>query len=186
MSISLKCHGCKSTLRVRDELAGKKVKCPRCHSVLVVPEGEEVAVGAQARQAPARARTGKTGRIQAAQPAAKRKQGIRTSPTPDHDDAIAPSRRGKKGGKGDRKYQPCPKCGAEDPKKVKWTAWGSFYGPAMFSHVACQECGYAYNGKTGRSNLIAAIVFVTVPLIGILGIIGAIIFMLIKRGHLTF
>jgi hypothetical protein len=174
---------------VRDDLAGKKVKCPRCQTILVVPaEQEEVAVGAPARKAGAQARphTGKTGRIQAAEPVARRKQGIRTSPGPDHDEAVSPSRRNKKGDRGGRKYKPCPKCGAEEPKKVKWTAWGSFYGPAMFSHVACQECGYCYNGKTGGSNLVAAIVFVTVPLIGILGIIGAIIYMLIKRGHLSF
>jgi hypothetical protein len=71
------------------------------------------------------------------------------------------------------KYQPCPQCDAPDPVRVKWTAWGSFYGPAMFTHVRCQECGYCYNGKTGGSNVIPATIFVTVPLVGILAIIGA-------------
>ena len=186
MPISLKCHGCRSTLKVRDELAGKKVKCPRCQTVLVVPEEEEVAVAAEA--APARPRTGKTGRIQAGEPVARRKQGIRTTRRgeDEEDEAPRPARARRKGGKNGTTYKPCPRCGAEEPKKVKWTAWGSFYGPALFSHVACQECGYGYNGKTGRSNLVAAIIFVTMPLLGILGIIAAILYMLVQRGHLKF
>ena len=184
MSISLKCHGCRSTLKVRDELAGKKVKCPRCQTVLVVAEEEEVAVGAEA---PARPRTGKTGRIQASQPAARRKEAIRTTrAAPDEDLEELPRKvRGRdRGGKPGKQYKPCPRCGAEGATRVKWTPWGSFYGPAMFTHVACPECGYCYNGKTGRSNLVAAIIFVTVPLLGIIGIIAAIIVMLIKRNYL--
>jgi hypothetical protein len=187
MPVSLKCHGCKSTLKVRDELAGKKVKCPRCQTVLLVPDEEEaVAVGASQARAKAqqRARTGKTGRIQAAEPAARRQQAIRTTRRTENED-LPPRearRRGKRGKPG--KYKPCPRCGAEDPTRVKWTAWGSFYGPAMFSHVACSECGYCYNGKTGRSNMVPAIVFVTVPLVGILGIITGILVMLVKRGYL--
>jgi hypothetical protein len=43
----------------------------------------------------------------------------------------------------------------------------------MLSHVRCQECGYCYNGKTGGSNVVAATIFVTVPLVGILAILGA-------------
>jgi len=34
----------------------------------------------------------------------------------------------------------------------------------MFTHVRCVNCGAAYNGRTGRSNLIPAIIFVMVPL----------------------
>jgi predicted Zn finger-like uncharacterized protein len=186
MSISLKCNGCQSTLRVRDELSGKKVKCPRCQTVLVVPKPAEVAVGAAAGQTgAARPRTGKTGRIQATEPAPRRKQAIRT----DRDRGqgavppVAPS--GRTGGK-PGKYKPCPKCGADGARRVKWTAWGSFYGPRLFTHVACQECGYCYNGKTGRSNLLAAIIFVSMPLLGIVGIIGGIVWMLMQRGYLKF
>ncbi len=185
MSITLKCHGCHTTLRVGDKLAGRKVKCPRCQVVLVVPEDEE-AEAVVAEVAPARPRTGKTGRIQAAQPVARRKHGIRTEPVEDEELSPRERRGGRKGGRDDKAdtlYKPCPQCGAEEPKKVKWTAWGSFYGPALFNHVRCLECGYCYNGKTGRSNLIPAIIFVAVPLMGILGIIGAIVFMLFKRGY---
>jgi rubredoxin len=84
-----------------------------------------------------------------------------------------------------RKYEPCPQCEAPDPERVKWTAWGSFYGPAMLTHVRCQECGYCYNGKTGRSNKVAATVFVMVPLIGILAIVGAVGYMLYKWHQAT-
>ena len=69
---------------------------------------------------------------------------------------------------------PCPKCGAEGAKRVKYTFWGSFYGPRIFSHVRCPECGATYNGKTGGSNIIPAIGCVTLPLLGILFIVGAV------------
>jgi hypothetical protein len=68
-------------------------------------------------------------------------------------------------------YKPCPRCGSGGATRVTWTPWGSFYGPAMLTHVRCPKCGYAYNGRTGRSNLIAAIFFVLIPLILILAII---------------
>ena len=37
MPIRVKCDSCKKTLSVRDHLAGKKIKCPVCQSVVVVP-----------------------------------------------------------------------------------------------------------------------------------------------------
>ena len=38
MSLSILCHGCKKNLRLKDErLAGKKIKCPNCQTVLQVP-----------------------------------------------------------------------------------------------------------------------------------------------------
>src|SRR5689334_8924367 len=87
MPISLKCHGCKSTLKVRDELAGKKVKCPRCQTVLAVPdEEEEEEAPVAAKTARARPRTGKTGRFQASEPPPRRKQAIRTGRARDDED----------------------------------------------------------------------------------------------------
>jgi hypothetical protein len=38
MAIKLSCSHCKRALRVKDELAGKRVKCPGCQQVLLVPE----------------------------------------------------------------------------------------------------------------------------------------------------
>jgi hypothetical protein len=62
---------------------------------------------------------------------------------------------------------------------VAFTWWGSVYGPAMFCHVRCRDCGYAYNGRTGRSNLIPAVIFVTIPAVLILLILGFIAFAII-------
>ncbi|HTU23033.1 MAG TPA: DUF1583 domain-containing protein [Gemmataceae bacterium] len=35
--ISLRCSGCEKTLKVKAELAGKKIKCPQCGQVVLVP-----------------------------------------------------------------------------------------------------------------------------------------------------
>lgn len=40
MAINVACD-CGKTFKVKDELAGKKVKCPACQSVLTIPEGSE-------------------------------------------------------------------------------------------------------------------------------------------------
>jgi DNA-directed RNA polymerase subunit M/transcription elongation factor TFIIS len=82
------------------------------------------------------------------------------------------------------KYAECPKCGALAAKRVKWTAWGSFYGPALLCHVRCQECGATYNGRSGRSNLIPAIAFVSLPLLVIGGIFYWVFTVLRARGQL--
>ncbi len=37
MPIRVKCDACKKTLSVKDHLAGKKIKCPLCQTVVVVP-----------------------------------------------------------------------------------------------------------------------------------------------------
>jgi hypothetical protein len=37
MSITLECTGCQNTFRMRDEMAGRKVRCPECETALVVP-----------------------------------------------------------------------------------------------------------------------------------------------------
>jgi DNA-directed RNA polymerase subunit RPC12/RpoP len=44
LAITLKCTGCQNSFRLRDEMAGRKVRCPECEAVLVVPvaESEEV------------------------------------------------------------------------------------------------------------------------------------------------
>ena len=80
-------------------------------------------------------------------------------------------------------YLPCPRCGACGAERVVFTFWGSFYGPALFTHVRCPKCRYKYNGKTGRSNLIPAIIFVLVPLLLILAVIGGVIFLAISLGR---
>jgi DNA-directed RNA polymerase subunit RPC12/RpoP len=83
----------------------------------------------------------------------------------------------------DSEYVPCPRCGARGAERVVFTFWGSFYGPALFTHVQCPKCHYKYNGKTGKSNLIPAIIFVLVPLLLILAVIGGVIALAISLGR---
>jgi hypothetical protein len=64
---------------------------------------------------------------------------------------------------------------------VLFTPWGSFYGPALFNHVRCPECRYAYNGRSGGSNLIPAILFVVAPLVLMAAIIVYLALLIIPR-----
>jgi hypothetical protein len=158
---------------VRPELAGKKVKCPKCSKIVLVPaeeveelvEVEEKEQRIQNKPAQSKRAEKKEERVQSKPAKRKREEEEEEEQTE------------RKSGK----YKPCPRCGAKGARKVKWTAWGSFYGPAMFTHVRCPECEYAYNGKTGGSNLIPAIIFVTVPLLGILAAIGFIVYVVVVR-----
>jgi DNA-directed RNA polymerase subunit M/transcription elongation factor TFIIS len=170
MAVSSQCPGCSATLQLRDEYAGKTIKCPRCghtfrvstQAVASIPEPERAPSKSVARDEdipvlqPVRAGRGDRDRDR--------------DRDPDEEDDRPRARKRRQAD--ESLYQPCPRCGAEGAERVLWTPWGSFYGPAMFTHVRCPECGYAYNGKTGGSNLIPAIIFVTIPLLLIMGIMG--------------
>ena len=202
MSDTMNCPGCKALLRIRDEMAGKKIKCPRCAHVVAVPaKATEAVVTLEEVAEPEERVTAKPGPKSQGKPAA-------TRPCPEcgeripvearkcryckavvaeeeveeleeeEDEEEEDSRPAKRS-----KYKPCPRCGEVGAKRVVWTAWGSFYGPAMFNHVRCPECGYKYNGRTGRSNLIPAIIFVSVPLIFILAIFGVLIWYIHHLGY---
>jgi hypothetical protein len=110
----------------------------------------------------------------------------RVDPDEDEEDDRK-SRKGKKKGKKGKEepgdYKPCPQCGAEGATRVLWTPWGSFYGPAMFCHVKCPDCGHTYNGRTGGSNLIPAIICVVIPLLLILAILGGIVYIFYAQGY---
>ncbi len=153
MMIPVTCPSCQKTLRVREDYAGKKVKCPVCLGVMEVPANIEEPVMLEPAASAAR-------------------------PEPEfmapRSESLARPRRSTAG------YLACPKCRCTDVEKVRWTPWGSFFGPALFNHVRCTECGYAYNGKTGGSNLIPAIFFVVIPLI-LIGLIGWFIFDLLQE-----
>ncbi len=72
-------------------------------------------------------------------------------------------------------YAPCPECSSTRVKKVGFTWWGGVVGPSLLTHVRCRECGTAYNGKTGRSNTGAIIVYSVV--MGVIAIgLGVVIF----------
>jgi hypothetical protein len=153
MSILLRCQSCHKPLKVKEELAGKKVKCPSCGQSVPVPLPE---VEAEAEPEPVVAEMEEA--VTAAKPRGK-------------PDRAAPKDESKP--TGPSKWVPCPKCGTPDPKRVKFTFWGSFYGPKLFNHVRCQQCQATYNGRTGGSNILPAIGCVMVPLMGILLIIAA-------------
>jgi predicted RNA-binding Zn-ribbon protein involved in translation (DUF1610 family) len=174
MTTTMNCPGCQTPLRLREDLAGKKIKCPRCAHVVEVPaeEGVMVAEAASTDEITAERPKSKAGKAttrpcpECGEPVALTASKCRhcKAPLDDEDDDADVVKRSK--------YKPCPRCGETDAKRVLWTPWGSFYGPALFSHVRCQECRYAYNGRSGRSNLIPAIIFVTIPLVLILAILG--------------
>jgi hypothetical protein len=73
---------------------------------------------------------------------------------------------------GGSQYAPCPDCGERNAKKISFTWWGGAVGPALFTHVKCLSCGAKYNGKTGRSNLTAIVIYqvVAVAIVIVIGI----------------
>ena len=66
----------------------------------------------------------------------------------------------------------CPRCASPSSERVEWTFWGSYYGPPLVNHVRCLDCGYGFNGLTGRSNRRWAALFMTAPVLIIAGIVG--------------
>jgi predicted RNA-binding Zn-ribbon protein involved in translation (DUF1610 family) len=174
-------------------MAGKKIKCPRCGHIVTVPADEPVVVEEvtpdeehittepPTRQArPSAVATRACPECGERIPATARKcrHCKADLDDEDEDEDDRPVRRRSS-------YKPCPRCGESGATRVTWTPWGSFYGPALFTHVRCPGCGYAYNGRTGRSNLIPAIIFVLVPLMGILlilGFLGWIIYSMSAKG----
>lgn len=75
-------------------------------------------------------------------------------------------------------YAPCPQCNIANANPVRFTWWGGMLGPKLFTHVKCQQCGTAYNGKSGKSNntniaIYFAVVFVVLfALMFIVGLAG--------------
>jgi uncharacterized paraquat-inducible protein A len=155
MAETLVCPNCDSPIRVPASHAGAKIACPQCEKLVAVP-------GAQ---------TAGPEDIMEGTPVVGEENRLLAPVEPDED--AAPSKR--------KSFKPCPRCGAEGAKRVLFTPWGSFYGPALFNHVRCPECRYAYNGRSGGSNLIPAILFVTVPLVLMAAIICYLALLIIPR-----
>jgi predicted RNA-binding Zn-ribbon protein involved in translation (DUF1610 family) len=164
MSLDIRCPHCDGSLHVREDFAGRTMKCPRCGSDFDVPAGASTAVTEEL-------------------PAPRVASGP-TMPCPRCGERILATARKcrfckawieeeEEDERPQSQYKPCPKCGGRRAQRVLFTFWGSFYGPALLCHVQCPKCGCAYNGRTGRSNLIPAILFVAVPLLGIVGIFAA-------------
>ena len=75
-------------------------------------------------------------------------------------------------------YVPCPQCRTPEPHPVKFTWWGGVLGPKMLSHVKCQSCGTAYNGKSGQSNSTKIALYLIVALV--LGLAVGLAFTLLR------
>ena len=73
-------------------------------------------------------------------------------------------------------YVDCPKCGGSRIEKVSYTWWGGFLGPALFTHVRCQDCRTTFNGKSGQSNTGPIIIYSVV-----LGVIAIVVGALLWR-----
>ena len=196
MALSVTCPGCKATLRVKEELAGKKVKCPRCEAAVPISAAapvEAVVVEEEPDRPAARARTKACPECGKQVAAEARK--CRWCKTWLEDKAEPPDEAGpeqddeERDDEDDRRrprWKPCPECGASGARRVKKTIWGSVYGPALFSHVRCPECGYAYNGKTGRSNLVPAVVCLSLAVLLIVGLFGVAAYILYTKLKVLF
>jgi hypothetical protein len=134
---------------------GGSVSCPACGAAVAVPTGEDVLDVELADEAVT---------PQRAEPAPKTRRPAKRARYDEDDEDDRRERR--------TRWKPCPKCGAQRSEKVTWTVWGSFYGPAMFSHVRCADCGYGYNGRTGKSNFWPAFFMVLIPALGLVAVIG--------------
>jgi hypothetical protein len=65
---------------------------------------------------------------------------------------------------GEYGYAICYNCGADAAARVSYTFWGRIIGPAMICHVRCGRCGTTYNGRTGKSNDTAILIYILVSL----------------------
>jgi predicted RNA-binding Zn-ribbon protein involved in translation (DUF1610 family) len=169
MSNVVVCSACNAQLRVPEGLVGKAVKCPKCGQVVSIPApAEEELLTVLPVEEAADERQERESR-QSTRPSRSRGQDDDDNDDGEEEEVRRPRRRRRRG-----RYAPCPQCGGTDASRIVWTFWGSFYGPALLTHVRCGSCGAAYNGNTGRSNLIAAIFFVLVPLTLIFLVLGLI------------
>jgi hypothetical protein len=163
MTHTITCPSCQAALQIRPEYAGRSVHCPRCSATVSVPAAAAAPEAPAAQPAPAE-------HIEEVRPvsrAAPRQPVVLTAvgegpapprPLPRREEPEdRPRRRAS--------YKPCPRCGKGGAERVLWTPWGSFYGPAMLTHVRCPACGYGYNGRTGHSNALGIFFFTLIPLL---------------------
>ena len=78
-------------------------------------------------------------------------------------------------------YVPCGRCQSTNVERMNFTWWGGLLGPRLLTHVKCNRCGATYNGKTGKSNTTAIIIY---TIIGT-GISLALIFALFLAMYLS-
>ena len=178
------CPSCGKTLNVGDQYAGKKVRCPACQGVLVVPQAalpevaaEEpvevtpVAPSRRPARPPVRDEDDDGGRP-VRRPADDYDDRPRRRPRDDDEDDNRPRRRRYRRGE---EWAPCPHCGCPDATRIHWTFWGSWLGPMIINQVRCNECGTNYNGVHGDYNGGRIAIFVVLRIVLTLVILAVII-----------
>jgi phage FluMu protein Com len=190
--IQLKCPHCSKDIRAADEHAGKKIRCPGCKEVLPLPAAATAVQSAAPRQAPATIQKAPppTPKRRPAEEdedvpmleaieddedddrqRRKRKRVEEADDEPEDDDEEYERRRRRRRNRSRRgAYADCPECNNRgNATRVGFTWWGGLVGPALLTHVRCNECGTGYNGKSGKSNNTAIAIYVGVGLL--LGVI---------------
>ena len=151
VSTSVQCPGCQKLLKVSEHLAGTNVRCPSCGSsveVRDIPVVTEVEAVPGPRRADGRIPCPECG--QPISPKAKKCPRCRTwlDLAAPPQDAVA-----------EFAYPPCPNCHSRDVRKLTWTIWGSFYGPAVLGLVRCNRCRQTFSRRTGQPNLGGILLF---------------------------
>lgn len=179
MSLVVTCTSCQTILRVQEQFAGKKMKCPRCSAVFDIPSWDaDVEEEFEVVEEEGKAAGEEENPFEFDEEAQGKKAGAKATQKIKKvkEEDLPPRRKSA--------YLPCPDCGNDGAKRIPWTFWGRYYWTNRYCHVACTQCGYRYNGETGESNLIPAILLVTLPLLVFLLAVGALLLGLIRQGHL--
>lgn len=58
----------------------------------------------------------------------------------------------------------CPNCDSVKTKGVKWTWWGGVLGPKLVNLTKCEDCGYTYNGNTGKPATNTIVIYLLVSI----------------------
>lgn len=185
MMIQLKCPHCGKDMRAGDEHAGKKVRCPGCKEVVTLPAAT-TAVKAAPPAAPTPIRKAGPPPVPKRRPARDEEDepvemtGAEDESDEDEEEEDRPRRKRAKKKRRRGEYENCPECDSPGfATKVGFTWWGGVLGPWMLTHVRCNECGTCYNGRTGKSNTTAIVIYTVVgALLGLfvvgMGLISAI------------
>ncbi|HVS39440.1 MAG TPA: hypothetical protein VMS17_28035 [Gemmataceae bacterium] len=167
---AINCPNCGKTLNVADQYAGKKVRCPNCQGVLMVPPLGAVAQPEQAMPRPRPPSAAMPPLPPADDPYVAPRPGQRRPDyddprrRPPRDDDYPPDPRMMRRRRGPE-WAPCPSCGCEDATKIGWTFWGGWIGPAIINCVRCHRCGTTYNGVHGDYNGGRIAIYVVVSIV---------------------
>ena len=175
--IQFQCPGCGKAFRVGDEKGGKTAKCPACGGMIQIPASPVQDLSGEMWDEIPADPLGPTG-FPAPGPMGQQfpQQPFPQQPVanPFGDNAASwqntmPQQAASVGA---AIAGCCPSCRSPQHTKVRWTIWGGIIGPAMLSHVRCNQCSTTYNAKTGKSNNTAIAIYLGVSFA--IGIGGAI------------